>query len=393
MLTNRSFTSSLDIKCDAVKHNLCQVNIDGGPDINVAAVLEAELQNFIEDTSFMYRLVTLDKYEKILGEFNIEIDNETLADDQTIEFYENPENLQKIQLEHQNLTKIKSAAFVNATALVEIDLDNNQILLIGENAFSDLINLTTLSLAKNNLTTIRSYMFAGAVNLKHLYLNQNKIHTIEDGAFTLAALETILLQNNQLKSLSSSLFVSAPRLTDAIFEENELTHIGDAFTHLKKLRMLILDYNRIEDINLWKMAQLPALNHLSLRKTGIRFNDDDDIDAINVTSSSSKLEELHLAENYLSNGNRLMRQLAMFKHLTLLNLEYNELRYLNDVYMFRKMFPHLQMINLAFNSIQCDWVEQYVDYLRRKNIKVLPFVHTQYDECVPDDEDDDATIE
>lgn len=378
---------SLDIKCDSLKPNFCQVNIDGGKDISVAAVIEDNSLNAIDDAWFMYSLMTLDKYEQIVESINVEIDNDTIVDDQPKEFYENAEYLQKIQLEHQNLTKIKSAAFTNAISLVEIDLDNNQILLIGEDAFVGLANLTTLSLAKNNLIAIRSTTFSGAVNLQRLHLNQNKIASIEDGAFNLPALETILLQNNRLKRLSSGLFIGTPQLKEAIFEENELVHIGDAFTHLKNLRILILDYNNIEDLNIQKFGQLPELNHLSLRKTGIRFTNED-VDATKVNESVSKLEELHLAENNLSNGDHIMKHLAIFKHLVLLNLEYNELTHLNQVYDFRKMFPHLRIINLAFNPVQCFWVENYADYLKRNNVKVLPFVHTLYDDCVPDDDVD-----
>lgn len=379
---------SLDIKCDPSKPNFCQVNIDGGKDISVAAVIEDNSQNSTDGVWFMYRLMTFDKYEQILDTINVENDNETIVDDQPKEFYENAESLQKIQLEYQNLTKIKSAAFTNATSLVEIDLDNNQILLIGEDAFFGLGNLTILSLAKNNLSAIRSNTFAGAVNLKRLHLNQNKIESIEDGAFNLPALETILLQNNRLDRLSSALFIGTPQLKEAIFEENELVHIGEAFNHLKNLRTLILDYNNIDDINLRKLAQLPELNHLSLRKTGIRFSSEDaDAETTKVNGTASKLEELHLAENNLSNGDHIMRQLAIFDHMVLLNLEYNELTHLNNVYDFKKMFPHLRIVNLSFNPVQCYWVESYVEYLKKNDVKVFPFVHTLYDDCVPDDDD------
>lgn len=378
---------SMDIKCDPSKPNFCQVNIDGGKDISMAAVIEDNSLNSTDDTWFMYRLLTLDKYEQILDQINVDSDNETIVDDQPTEFYENAENLQKIQLEHKNLTKIKSAAFTDAINLMEIDLDNNQILLIGEDAFVGLMNLTTLSLAKNNLIAIRSNTFAGAMNLKRLYLNQNKIESIEDGAFNLPALETIRLQNNRLKRLSSSIFIGAPQLKVAIFEENELVHIGDAFTHLKNLRTLILDYNSIEDINLRKFAQLTELNYLSLRKSGIRFNNAD-TDAVKINGTASKLEELHLAENNLSNGDNILQQLAIFNNMLLLNLQYNELTHLNHAYNITKWFPRLRMINLSFNPVQCHWVEQYVGYLERKNVKILPFLHLDYDYCMGDDDDE-----
>lgn len=377
---------SLDIKCDPSKPNFCQVNIDGGKDIQVAAVIEDSSLNATDDMWFMYSLLTVDKYERIVDQINVDIDNETIVDDQTIDFYENAEYLQKIQLEHQNLTKIKSAAFTDAINLAEIDLDNNQILLIGEDAFVGLVNLTTLSLAKNNLIAIRSNTFAGAINLKRLYLNQNKIESIEDGAFNLPALETIRLQNNRLKRLSTALFIGAPALRVAIFEENELVHIGDAFTHLKNLRTLILDYNSIEDINLRKFAQLPELNHLSLRKSGIRFGTDA-VDTASMHGNASKVEELHLAENNLSNGDHIMQQLAIFNRMTLLNLQYNELTHLNDAYNITKWFPQLRIINLSFNPVQCHWVERYVSYLERKQVKVLPFVHADYDYCTGDDDE------
>lgn len=375
---------ALDVQCDENTTNLCTLNVDGGVDVAVAAIIEENLTNSTDGGDFMFRLMTLDKYEKTLNDLFTDIDNETIVDDLPKQFYESAENLLKVDLECQHLTKIKSAAFGGAINLAEIDLDSNEILLIEENAFGDLANLTVLSLAKNKLTVIRASTFQGASNLRRLHLNQNKIEQIEDGAFSLPQLETILLQNNQLKTLSQGLFGGTPLLREAIFEENELTHIGDAFSRLSHLRILILDYNPIDDVNLLKFAQLPELRSLSLRKCGVRMSSEEPTEE-NIPHTNSTLEELHLAENDLSNGNRIMRQLAIFGRLELLNLEYNEFTHLNHIFEFRKMFPELKIVNLSFNPVKCKWIEMHREYLKKRDIKIIPYENSP-NKCVLDDE-------
>lgn len=374
----------MDLVCDEVKNNFCKVNIDGGPDINVALLTSDDnnLNNSYDDIfETRFAIVPIDLY----GGYFDESDNETWIDELPKDFYENPENFYKIQLEYQNLTKIKSAAFIGAYNLVEINLDHNQILYIGEDAFYELKNLTTLSLTKNNLTVIRANTFVGVVNLRRLHLNQNKIEHIEDGAFRLPNLENILLQNNRLTKLSGSIFIGTPRLREAVFEENEITQINEAFTHLHRLEILILDYNQIEDINLIKLAHLAELKHLSLRKSGFRFKGENIFDNETSVNSSSKLEVLDLAENGLTDGNSLMLQLRMFKRLEIINFEYNELNYLDHTYKIKKWFPSLQIINLAYNPISCVWVDNFASYLSKLNLKVYPWLNSA-NGCIPDEE-------
>lgn len=381
----------MDLVCDEFKSNLCKVNIDGGKDLSVALILEENnFTNLLEETYEMnFAVVPIDLYDGILEQLHLayESENETWTDNYPKDFYENPENIQKIQLEFQNLTKIKSSAFSGAIYLKEIDLDHNQILYIGEDAFFELNNLTVLSLTKNNLTIIRSNTFVGAINLKRLHLNQNKIEHIEDGALNkLPALENILLQNNHLKKLSASLFIHTPRLNEAVFEENELVQIKDAFTHLHGLKILILDYNRIEDIDLSTFSNLAELNHLSLRKSGFQLKDPNGaVDSLEKINSSSKLEVLDLAENELADGDALMSQLRIFQRIEIINLEYNELSFLGHVVKIKNWFPYLQIINLAYNPMSCEWIDAYIDYLIKHEIKVYPWLKSK-NGCIPDEE-------
>ncbi|XP_031627501.1 protein artichoke-like [Contarinia nasturtii] len=380
----------MNLVCDEVKYNFCKINIDGGHNLNVALISEENnLTNSSEESyEINFTIVPVDRYDDIIEQLNIayEYENETWTDDLPREFYENPENVQKIQLEFQSLTKIKSSAFSGALNLIEIDLDHNQILYISADAFSELNNLTVLSLTKNNLTIIRANTFAGAINLRRLHLNQNKIEHIEDGALNLPNLENILLQNNRLKKLSSSLFIGTPRLKEAVFEENELMQINEAFTHLHGLEVLILDYNEIDDINLIKFAHLAELNHLSLRKSGFQLNDKVKFDENeNKINSSSKLEVLDLAENGLTNGEELITQLRLFQRLEIINLEYNEIASLGDVYKIKKWYPYLQILNLSYNPVHCSWIENYVSYLSKRDLKVYPWLNSR-NGCIPDEE-------
>lgn len=380
----------MDLVCDEIKFNFCKMNIDGGVDLSIAQLVSDD--NNFNNTSddileTRFSIIPIDKYDGFIEQLNIAygLENETWTEEFPRDFYENPENICKIQLEFQNLTKIKSSAFTGASNLVELDLDHNRILYIGENAFYDLTNLTTLSLSKNNLTVLRANTFAGAINIRRLHLNQNKIEHIEDGALNLPNLENILLQNNKLTTLSGSIFIGTPRLKEAVFEENDLTQISEAFTHLNRLESLILDYNRIEDINLMKLAKLVALSHLSLRKSGFQLkNEKNVIDSEGIVNTSSKLEFLDLADNGLSDRN-VMLQLRMFRQLEIINFEYNEFNYLDQMYRAKKWYPHLQIINLAYNPINCAWIDHFVSYLSKVNLKVYPWLNSA-NGCIPDEE-------
>lgn len=380
----------MDLSCDEVKFNFCKVNIDGGDDLNVALLISDDnsVNNSSSDDIFetQFAIVPIERYGGYIEQLNIayEDENETWADEFPRDFYENAENIYKIQLEFQNLTKIKGSAFSGAFNLIEIDLDHNQILYIGEDAFFELSNLTTLSLTKNNLTVIRLNTFAGAVNLRRLHLNQNKIEHIEDGALNLPNLENILLQNNRLTKLSTSMFIGTPCLKEAVFEENELTQINEALTHLHRLEILILDYNQIEDINLMKLAHLTELSHLSLRKSGFHFKEENAFDIDTVVNSSSKLEFLDLADNGLSDST-IMLQLRMFGRIEIINFEYNDLKILDHTYKIKKWFPFLHIMNLAYNPISCEWVDNFVSYLSKINLKVYPWLNSA-NGCIPDEE-------
>lgn len=377
----------MDLECDDVQPRFCKINIDGGSYQSIAIVSDDNHSASASDdeVNTNFTIISMDRYESMLEQLGLDdgYDNETWSPDDSLpkDFYENADNIYKIQLEFQNLSKIKGAAFSGAANLREIDLDYNQILYIGEDAFANLANLTVLSLTKNNLTIIRSSTFAGATGLRRLHLNQNKIHHIEDDAFNLPHLEHILLQNNKLKTLSNAMFRGTPRLAEAVFEENELEQINDAFSHLQQLSILILDYNSIEDIVLAKFANLPQLIQLSLRKSGWRPTENVQFDG--DANTTSKLQVLDLAENEINDGDSLIMQLRVFQRIEIINLEYNELRYLGHGYKIKSWYPYLEIINMAYNPISCDWVETYVDYLNRRSLRIYPWVNS-FNGCSPD---------
>lgn len=101
----------MDLICDEVKYSFCKVNIDGGNDLNVALISEENnFTNSSEETyEINFTIVPVDQYGGIIEQLNVAYDseNETWTDEWPRDFYENPENIQKIQLEFQNLTKIK----------------------------------------------------------------------------------------------------------------------------------------------------------------------------------------------------------------------------------------------------------------------------------------------
>uniref|UniRef100_A0A1B6D4N5 Ig-like domain-containing protein n=2 Tax=Clastoptera arizonana TaxID=38151 RepID=A0A1B6D4N5_9HEMI len=83
--------------------------------------------------------------------------------------------------------------------LQKLDLNKNQISKIENGAFAKLISLKRLDLSSNKIRYINIEMFSGLQNLERLKLNQNLISQIKEGTFeALVSLKQIDLSNNPL---------------------------------------------------------------------------------------------------------------------------------------------------------------------------------------------------
>ncbi|XP_071792808.1 slit homolog 2 protein-like isoform X2 [Asterias amurensis] len=158
-----------------------------------------------------------------------------------------PFDTERLNLEGNNITKIRKGDFDNLRKLRVLQLTDNQIVTIERGAFSDLrsvermrINrnqiqslpellfssmdsLFRLDLSSNKLMLISRKFFRGAGLLRNLNLDSNQITCIIDGAFRpLRMLETLTLNNNNLTTLSSSSFTHMTYLKTLRLSGNNL---------------------------------------------------------------------------------------------------------------------------------------------------------------------------
>lgn len=205
-------------------------------------------------------------------------------------------------------------------------LEANEIGTIDDFAFQNLTVLTHLDLSKNRLAKINRNTFTGLLALRHLKMSENKIRSIENGAFTdLGELLTLELHGNQLKSLKDETFVGLHKIQSLYIGGNQIERIGNSLYCLNSLIIIQAQLNPIEDIDLVKFAQLPKLIALHLRNTSSTGLN---LDTYNISSeflSNSKLTELHLDSNNITNAENL-KALRVFPKLTWLDLQHNNLR-------------------------------------------------------------------
>lgn len=286
--------------------------------------------------------------------------------------FANARKLEFADLKKNKLKLIPSHVFLKAENLVEIDLSENVIEEIENFSFEYLKMLEIIYLQNNKIKILRRFLFDGATHLKVLQLENNKIETIESGAFDLPELKSLFMAHNKVKSLPDFLFNAALNLYAVDFKSNRLTQISDVFSVCHKLSALILDENQIEDIDLNKLANLPALVQLSLRHSGFRLPADSTVRS--QAASISRLTFLDLSENQLDDPNVVRYISNLFDDLEELNLENNLFTHIDGLTKLRQFLPQLKVLHLNGNKFKCSSLYETLTYLRRKKINV-PEMH------------------
>lgn len=290
--------------------------------------------------------------------------------------FANAKNLKKLNLNLNQLTKIKNDVFSSPARLTQsvedaeyplhklslLTLERNKIAEIEPNSFYGLNELVWLSLHINRLTTIGQKTFAGLPKLQGIDLTLNEIETIEDGAFDLPSLLLINVSFNKLKRLSDDTFAKTPKLVSIEIGANELNHIGQSLYNLPEVRSIIMEKNKIEDIDMAQFAKLPKLLMLGLKESGFTFTNTKIEDGQEYNST---LRELHIPLNDLSDVTEL-KKLRIFPNLMKLNLfgnpypnvEIDGNQTLTDI------LPKLREINLRHTAIECSNMESIIQKLK-----------------------------
>lgn len=117
------------------------------------------------------------------------------------------QGVNRLLLDHNNITELRSGSFKQMFSLTELVLNNNKINTVDPKSLSDLGNLLYLYLDYNEISVIHPGTLLGLVKLKRLFLDGNRLTTIPSDVPQLHRLERISLERNEIKVVDWTSFV------------------------------------------------------------------------------------------------------------------------------------------------------------------------------------------
>ncbi|XP_043924310.1 reticulon-4 receptor-like [Protopterus annectens] len=181
--------------------------------------------------------------------------------------FSNCHNLTVLWLHSNNISIIEPGAFYGLERLEELDLsDNANLKSISSSTFRGLTRLHTLHLHKCSLSDLIIGTFHGLFSLQYLYLQDNKIDNLSDDLFIeLANLTYLFLYGNKLKMVSENVFRGLVSLDRLLLHQNKINQIHPrAFRDLGKLVTLYLFNNNLTVLTGEIMSHLVSLQYLRL---------------------------------------------------------------------------------------------------------------------------------
>ncbi|XP_044745325.1 toll-like receptor 6 [Coccinella septempunctata] len=166
-------------------------------------------------------------------------------------------NISEISLQSNYITNIPEKLLDGLKNLMYVDLNDNKLKTL-EGVFRNLPNLQKLELNYNEIPSIGSKDFWGLGKLRELGLSHNEIGVIEEAAFeTNEFLEEIRLSHNRYKyeAVPGMLYTDSP------------------FSKCKNLKVLDLSYNLMKDIPDDLPVLLSFLEYLNLEGNNIEILD------------------------------------------------------------------------------------------------------------------------
>ncbi|NWI50429.1 TLR5 protein, partial [Calyptomena viridis] len=293
-------------------------------------------------------------------------------------------NLSFLDISKGYIFILNSLVFQSLGDLELLNLSKNKINQVRRQAFFGLDNLKILNLSSNLLGELYSYTFEGLHSVIYIDLQQNHIGMISEKSFcNLVNLKTIDLRDNAIKKLPSfphltHAFLSDNKLMSVTYtpvvatfldlERNWLADVGDLYIlfQVADLQYIFLKQNRLsycmKSANVRENSQLI---YMDLGENMLQLVWEREL-CLDVFGALSKLEVLHLNNNYLS---ALPQEI--FKGLTslkTLNLASNFLSHLSS-----GLFPQsLTNLNLSGNQLFSPQPEVFM------TLSVLDITHNKY---------------
>ncbi|XP_048874709.1 reticulon-4 receptor-like [Brienomyrus brachyistius] len=176
-------------------------------------------------------------------------------------------NLTVLWLYSNDISHIEAGAFYGLGKLEELDIgDNGNMRIISSTAFRGLTRLHTLHLHRCGLSELPVGVFRGLHSLQYLYLQDNNLLTLHDNTFMdLANLSYLFLHNNKIKTVSDHMLRGLVNLDRLLLHQNRVTFIQQrAFHDLGKLTTLYLFYNNLTVLTGETMEPMASLQYLRL---------------------------------------------------------------------------------------------------------------------------------
>lgn len=176
-------------------------------------------------------------------------------------------NLTVLWLYSNNIRHIEAGAFYGLERLEELDIgDNGDLRSISSTAFSGLSTLQTLHLHRCGLSELPYGVFMGLSSLQYLYLQDNNLLAIHEDTFLdLANLAVLHLHNNKIKTVSDYMFRGLLSLDSLLLHQNRVSVVHrQAFHDLGRLATLFLFHNNLTALSGETMEPLASLRYLRL---------------------------------------------------------------------------------------------------------------------------------
>ncbi len=152
------------------------------------------------------------------------------------------DGINKVDLQHNQITVIPAGIFPNPNTWVELNMDYNLLSSIEPQGFLGLARLNILSLSNNQLTEIKAGMFDHLISLQKFYPQNNMIGHIEVGALNIRPLLFLNLENNLLVNLTADMLDGLPALRGLHVQYNRLeTLASDIFGTREALTLALSD--------------------------------------------------------------------------------------------------------------------------------------------------------
>ena len=255
--------------------------------------------------------------------------------------------LRLLQLDFNQLTKLRPNQFEQLKSLVHLQLSNNNLEQIDANTFNELPKLVHIDLSFNCLRTVKTSAFNDLIALRHINLANNRLETLEQDAFiNLPYLEHIALYKNQLKQFMWNAFDQIGALSKTLridLRSNKLEILNDAQSSSQPNGTAAKMTNYINSNN--NNNNQLIMNFIEI--IDLTSNELGEIDLNHFQIVRNSLIQIHLDHNRLR---RLSKQsFANLPNLQYVSLSNNFLTTIPDDLLIEDY--SLQEINFSFNLL------------------------------------------